>query len=90
MTEEEGTDMDFKKLTSRYKQFGGFHLVREYVRLGVMPSVLTGLFRCLYKRQSFKTIYPAVLRKIEPILIEQYENILRCKKEEIRGKALKH
>lgn len=52
--------------------------------------VLRSFFRCLYKRQSFKAIYPEVLRKIEPLLIKKYESILRCKKEEVRLKKLEH
>lgn len=64
--------MDFKKLISRYRQFGGFRLVIEYAKLGVLGIVVKGFFKCLVKRQSFKAIYPEVLKKVEPMLVERY------------------
>ena len=82
--------MDFQKLTSRYKQFGGLRLVWQYTKLGVLPVVIKGVVRCVVKRQSFKAIYPEVLRKIEPVLIKKYSSVLRCKKEEVRCKSLDH
>lgn len=64
--------MDFHKLITRYRQFGGLGLVIEYARLGaLMPVVKTGV-KCLVKRQSFKAIYPEVLKYVEPYLIQKY------------------
>ena len=62
--------MDFKKLITRYRQFGGLRLVWEYVRLGVLGVVVKGFFNCLVRRQSFKGIYPKVLKRVEPFLIQ--------------------
>lgn len=64
--------MDYHKLASRYKQFGGFSLVIEYAKLGALWLAVKAGVRCLLKRQSFKAIYPEVLRKIEPFLIQKY------------------
>jgi len=64
--------MDFQKLISRYKQFGGAKLVWQYVKLGALGPAIKAGVRCLLKRQSFKAIYPEVLRKIEPFLIQKY------------------
>lgn len=64
--------MDFNKPITRYRQFGGIRLVVEYAKLGVLwPAIKAGV-RCVVKRQSFKTIYPAVLQLVEPFLIEKY------------------
>ncbi len=64
--------MDFRKLITRYRQFGGFRLVREYAKLGALwPAVKEGV-RCLVKGQSFKGIYPEVLKRVEPFLVKQY------------------
>lgn len=82
--------MDFKKLITRYKQFGGAKLVWQYVKLGALwPAVKAGV-RCLVKGQSFKGIYPEVLRKIEPYLVKRYAPILRSKKSDVRSKMLVH
>lgn len=64
--------MDFNKLITRYRQFGGIRLVVEYAKIGALwPAIKAGV-RCVVKRQSFKTIYPAVLQRVEPFLIEKY------------------
>lgn len=65
--------MDFDKLTTRYKQFGGLRLVGQFARLGVIPIVIKGVVRCLAKRQSFKVIYPELLKRVEPYLIERFQ-----------------
>ena len=82
--------MDFHKLTTRFRQFGGMRLVLQYAKLGALAAVIKGFVGCLIKRQSFKAIYPEVLSKIEPVLIKKYASVLRCKKEEVRCKNLEH
>ncbi len=69
--------MDYSKLLSRYNQFGGFRLVAEYAKLGVLGTAVEGFFKCLVKRQSFKAIYPELLKKIEPYLINRYSPIVQ-------------
>lgn len=81
--------MDFHKLISRYKQFGGLRLVWEYAKLGALwPAVKAGV-RCLVKGQSFKGIYPEVLKRVEPFLVKRYAQVLQSKKEEVRCKSYK-
>ena len=47
-------------------------LVWQYAKLGALwPAVKAGV-RCLVKGQSFKGIYPEVLKKVEPFLVERY------------------
>lgn len=75
--------MDLQKLIMRYRQFGGMRLVAEYAKLGALwPSIKAGV-RCLLKRQSFKGIYPEVLRKTGPYLMERYAPVLRSKKSDV-------
>ena len=76
---------DFHNLISRYHQFGGFKLVVEYAKLGVLGTVAKGFFRCLVKRQSFKQIYPEVLRRVEPYLIEKYAHVVSRFKFQVSG-----
>lgn len=82
--------MDFYKLTSRYKQFGGLQLVLQYAKLGVFPVVVKSVVRCMVKRQSFKTIYPDVLCILEPFLRTKYGPVLQCMKDEVSSKILEH
>lgn len=64
--------MEFNKIVARYKQFGGPQIVWQYAKLGILPVVVRGFFRCLRKRQSIKAIYPEVLKRVEPMLIAKY------------------
>lgn len=81
--------MDFHKLKSRYHQFGGFRLVVEYDKIGALfPAIKAGL-RCLLKRQSFKQIYPTVLQRVEPFLIEKYAPVVSRFKIQVSG-GLEH
>lgn len=67
--------VDFNKLLQRARQFGGVRLAIEYLKLGVLWIGLKELYRCAIRRQSFKQIYPAILRRIEPYLAERYSPV---------------
>ena len=82
--------MDFRKLLYRFHQFGGGRLVVEYVRIGTFGAAIKAGIMCLLKRQSFKAIYPEILKKVEPMLIKRYEPLMRLKKKEIAGLSLDH
>lgn len=82
--------MDFRKLLYRFHQFGGGRLVVEYVRIGTFGAAIKAGIMCLLKRQSFKAIYPEILKKVEPILIKRYEPLMRLKKKEIARLSLDH
>lgn len=80
--------MDFNKLIIRYKQFGGFRLLEEYAKIGALvPAVKAGL-RCLVKKQSFKQIYPAVLKKVEPFLERKYAPVVSSRLEHKGSKVV--
>lgn len=81
--------MDFQKLTTQYHQFGGFHLVWQYAKKGVLLVVVNGFVRCVVKRQSFKAIYPDVLCKIEPYLVKRYGPLVQEFKSS-RSSSLSH
>ena len=82
--------MSFRKLKSRFKEFGGFQLAREYARLGLIPIFFRNFFRCIWERKSFKAIYPAILRRVEPLLGKKYECVLRERKAYYDGQVLEH
>ena len=79
--------MDFDKLVSRYNQFGGFRLIIEYAKLGALWPALKAGLRCVVKGQSFKQIYPAVLRRVEPFLVEKYGKQIQEIAQTIKSKA---
>ena len=81
--------MDFKKLITRYRQFGGFRLVVEYAKLGALFPAIKAGFTCVIKRQSFKAIYPEVLKRVEPRLVTKYSHIVEEFKSSSTSEATK-
>lgn len=90
--------MDFQKLITRYKQFGGAKLVWQYVKLGAVPTVLKGLWRFTVKGpwfkvgvfQCFKGLYGEIIRKVEPFLIKKYGSKVQEFKKFNSSRELKH
>ena len=68
--------VDFDRLITRFRQFGGWRLVWQYVRMGVLWTGVCSLIRCALKGRSFKTAYPVITEKVDRILIRKYRYIL--------------
>ena len=82
--------MEFSKLASRYKQFGGLRLIWLYANLGVLPIIVKEGVRCVLKGQSFKSIYPEVLQCVEPFLVQTYGSRVQVFKKLNSSRELKH
>ncbi len=79
-----------KRLISRFRQFGGLRLLVEYARLGVIHVIVKGLYNCLINKKQFKSLYPDVLKEIEPFLKERFTPILNRRKEFYKKQAYEH
>lgn len=79
---------DFKKLITRFRQFGGMRLVIAYAKLGALWTSVKAGVRCLVKGQSFKGIYPEVLKRVEPFLVKRYAPLVSGFKFQVKGRTL--
>ena len=68
--------LDFDRLRSRFAQFGGWRLVWQYARMGVLWTSVMALVRCALKGVSMKAAYPVITRKVDERLILRYRHIL--------------
>lgn len=68
--------VDFDRLITRFRQFGGWRLVWQYVRMGVLWTGVCALVRCALKGKSLKAAYPVMTEKVDRILIRRYRYIL--------------
>ncbi len=68
--------VEFDRLITRFRQFGGWRLVWQYVRMGVLWTGVCALIRCALKGRSLKTAYPVITEKVDGILIRRYRYIL--------------
>ena len=82
--------MDFRKLITRFRQFGGLQLFLKYAKLGALRPGINSFFQCLVRKQSFKQIYPAVLMKVEPFLAKKYYPLLLERKAYYQLQNLEH
>ena len=71
---------DFHKLTTRFRQFGGMRLLRQYAEIGVLWTGVNALFAALIKKHTFKKAYSELLKKVEPFLAERYREVLKERK----------
>lgn len=60
----------------RFRQFGGFRLLKEYARLGILPTIVKGFI----KRKPTRTIYFEAMQKLEPFLMNKYMPVLLARK----------
>ena len=67
---------DFDRLIARFRQFGGWRLVWQYARMGVLWTGAKELVRCILHRRSVKAAYPVITEKVNSLLLEQYKYVL--------------
>ena len=61
----------------RLREFGGFRLIKAYVRIGVLRSVLKESLKGLVLRKSFRDIYHALQPVIVTALQKEYEPLMK-------------
>lgn len=67
---------DFDRLLIRFRQFGGWRLMCQYARMGVLPTAAAALAQCVIRGMSPKEVYPAVTQKVDELLAMRYRPIL--------------
>lgn len=72
---------DFDKLRTRLRQFGGWRLVWQYARMGVLWTGVKALTSCVVSGRSLKSAYPAITKRVDEILIKKYRHILEENKD---------
>ena len=65
-----------KRSLIRFKQFGGFRLVREYARYGILWKSVTITMDGFQKGKPLKEIYSEILQLITPIIKKKYSSII--------------
>lgn len=67
---------DFDRLRIRFKQFGGWRLIMQYAKMGVLWIGIKEIIRCAIKGKSMKAVYPKITQKVDAILYEQYSHLI--------------
>lgn len=67
--------LDVDKLCLRMRQFGGWRLLWQYAKMGVLWTGCKALFVCVMRGRSLKEAYPVVTREIDDVLVRRYGGI---------------
>lgn len=66
---------DFDRLQIRFRQFGGWRLVWQYTKMGVLWTGVRELADCVIHGRSFKRAYPVIIRGVDKRLLKQYHSV---------------
>lgn len=64
--------VDFDRLVVRFRQFGGWRLVVQYARMGVLWIGVKEIIRCAVTGRSMKAVYPKITERVDEILKGKY------------------
>ncbi len=67
---------DFDRFLPRYRQFGGWRLVGQYARMGVLGTAVMAVLRCIVNGRSMKEAYSVVTRRVDEVLDRRYQSVL--------------
>ncbi len=80
--------MKFNSILNRFHSFGGMRLVREYIRIGLFPSILSQFMRTLLGMQSLETSVDLVFLKVDKFLRNKYRTFMFQLIEKYKDEAL--
>ncbi len=67
---------DFDRFLIRYRQFGGWRLVGQYARMGVLGAAVKAVVRCIVNGRSLEGAYSVVTRRVDEALERRYRSVL--------------
>lgn len=79
--------LDLDKLRHRFLQFGGWSLLWQYAKMGVLWCGIKALIRCVVSGASVKTAYPSIIQGVEEILVKRYRPFLDKRLHEQAGQS---
>lgn len=82
--------MVLKRLYKRYKQFGGFRLIRKYIQLGMFSEFLKQGVLVLLRKRPIDEAYSIIQSLAVPHLRSQYHQTLKCLVDKYPANDLEH
>lgn len=67
---------EIKNALRRLSQFGGWRLVWQYAKMGVLWKGGKALVHCILHGQSLKNAYPIITQKVDDFLLDRYQYVL--------------
>lgn len=74
--------MDFDRLRVRFRQFGGWRLVVQYAKMGVLWLGVKEILKCAFNGRSFKSVYPKITKHVDEILCRKYSPLITSNRRE--------
>ena len=68
--------LELKKAIFRFNQFGGFRMIKAYIKLGLLLVLIKEVIKVVFSKRPLKDAYPGVSEKVAPLLYKQYKPLL--------------
>ena len=79
-----------RTFVSRYRQFGGWKVVKAYAKMGALWPMVKTIIRHPFDRKTYRRAYSEALQKVEPFLMTKYAPVMLEQKEHYAGLKLEH
>ena len=80
----------FRTFVSRYRQFGGWKVVKAYAKMGALWPMVRTIISHPFDRKTYRRAYSQALQKVEPFLITKYAPVLQKQKVYYATQELEH
>lgn len=84
------TMMELKLLRRRFREFGGWRLIKEYAKMGIVSVIVKTFCKCIIQRESLRAIYPAIRKRVCPRLVSKYRHIIQESKKQYENEQWTH
>ena len=79
-----------RRIICRFRQFGGYRLIWEYAKLGLLPTMLKQGVLLLTGKTDFNRAYETIGRVVNPTLIDKYTPFIGQLKAKYDATPLEH
>lgn len=81
-------NLKLRQITSRFHSFGGMRLVREYVRMGLLPKILKSTVKAVVHGKSLETVVNAAYADVDRFLYTKYRPVMLRLKERYKDEQM--
>lgn len=84
------TTVDMKRALRRIRQFGGWRLLWEYTKMGLLPVVVREGLQLLTGKRDFDRAYQTIGREVNSLLLKRYTPLMYRMKDQYDHAELEH
>ena len=79
---------EFRHIYSRFYAFGGWRLIKEYIRMGLLKGISKQIWQVMLGHRSWKEVVSSVYTQVDSFLIAKYTPMMLRLKEQYKQAQL--